>query len=439
MLEGPADGVKEVTTVANSTIKGRTGIVLDCHMTVSPPVTLDDIRNAAAAIGGAVVRTKTERSATLSALTGAEIFVKFENHQFTASFKERGALNALLLLDAGQRRAGVIAMSAGNHAQGLAYHANRLGIAATIVMPAGTPNIKVRHTMGHGADVVLKGDTLREASDHADALAAARGLAFIHPYDHPRVIAGQGTVALEMLEDVPGLDALIVPVGGGGLIGGMAVAAKAIRPAIQVIGVQTALYPGMVDALRGDHGVAGGGTIAEGIAVKEPGRITRELVRAMVEDIVLVDEDRIEQAISLYLMIEKTVAEGAGAAGLAAVLADADRFRGRRVGLVISGGNIDQRLLATVLMRDLVRQGRLARLGITVSDSPGELARLTAIIAEYGGNVVDVDHMRAFANVPAKSASVHFAIETRDAEQMDAIVLALRAAGYKVRGPVDLE
>ncbi len=408
-------------------------------MTLNHPVTLDDIRDAASAIGGAVVRTKTERSLTLSKLTGAEVFVKFENHQFTASFKERGALNTLLRLDEAERRAGVVAMSAGNHAQGVAYHANRLGIAATIVMPAATPNIKVRHTMDHGADVVLTGETLREASDHADALAASRGLTFIHPYDDPRIIAGQGTVALEMLEDVPDLDALVVPIGGGGLIGGMAVAAKAMRPEIQVIGVQTALYPGMVNALNGDPAVPGGGTIAEGIAVKEPGVLTRELVRAFVDGIVLVDEDRIEQAISLYLMIEKTVAEGAGAAGLAAVLADPDRFRGRRIGLVICGGNIDQRLLATVLMRDLVRQGRLAKLSITVSDSPGELARLTAIIAEHGGNVVDVDHTRAFANVPAKSASVHFAIETRDALQMNAIVAAMRAAGYQVRGPVDLE
>jgi threonine dehydratase len=408
-------------------------------MTVRQPVTLDDIRDAAAAISGAVARTKTERSLTLSGLTGAEVFVKFENQQFTASFKERGALNTLLCLDESERRAGVVAMSAGNHAQGVAYHANRLGIAATIVMPAATPNIKVRHTMGHGADVVLKGETLREASDHADALAGERGLAFIHPYDDPRIIAGQGTVALEMLEDVPDLDTLVVPIGGGGLIGGMAVAAKTMRPEIQVIGVQTVLYPGMVNALRSDPPVPGGGTIAEGIAVKEPGVLTRGLVRALVDDIVLVEEDRIEQAICLYLMIEKTVAEGAGAAGLAAVLTDSDRFRGRRIGLVISGGNIDQRLLATVLMRDLVRQGRLARLGITVSDSPGELARLTAIIAERGGNVVDVDHMRAFANVPAKSASVHFAIETRDAEQMNAIVAALRAAGYAVRGPADLE
>ena len=408
-------------------------------MTVTLPVTPDDIHEAAVAIHGAVVRTETERSLTLSRLTGAEVFVKFENRQFTASFKERGALNTLLRLDETEKRAGVVAMSAGNHAQGVAYHANRLGIAATIVMPAATPNIKVRHTMDHGAVVVLRGETLREASDHANALATERGLTFIHPYDDPRIIAGQGTVALEMLEDIPDLDVIIVPIGGGGLIGGMAVAAKAVHPQIQVVGVQSALYPSMVNALDGHSVVPGGGTIAEGIAVKEAGVLTRALVRALVDDIVLVDEDRIEQAISLYLMIEKTVAEGAGAAGLAAVLADPDRFRGRRIGLVICGGNIDQRLLATVLMRDLVRQGRLAKLSIAVSDSPGELARLTAIIAEHGGNVVDVDHTRAFANVPAKSASVHFAIETRDALQMKAIVAALRIAGYEVRGPVDLQ
>jgi threonine dehydratase len=408
-------------------------------MTPASTVSLQDVRSAARAIRTAVVRTEIEESMTLSELTGAKIFVKFENHQFTASFKERGALNKLLSLDAEQRKTGVIAMSAGNHALGVAYHAQRLGIPATIVMPINTPYVKVRQTLAHGAHVVLEGESLSQASVHAHTLAEDQGLTFIHPYDDPLIIAGQGTVALEFLEDVPDLDVLVVPIGGGGLISGIAVAAKAIAPKIQVVGVQTALYPSMVNALRGETAHLGGTTIAEGIAVKDPGVLTRELVRTFVDDIMLVDESRLEQAISLYLMIEKTVAEGAGAAGLAAVLSDPDRFRGRRVGLPICGGNIDQRLLATVLMRDLVQQGRLARLRVTVSDTPGELARLTAIIANNGGNVVDVDHMRAFANVLAKSASINFAIETRDAEQMTAIVTALRDAGYQVQGPLSLD
>ncbi len=408
-------------------------------MPPTPAVTIEDVRAAARAIAGAVVRTDTERSSTLSKLTGAEIAVKFENHQFTAAFKERGALNKLLSLDSRQRAAGVVAMSAGNHALGVAYHAQRLGIPATIVMPEHTPNVKVRHTLDHGARVELTGTTLTEARDQARALAAQQNLTMIHPYDDPLVIAGQGTVALEMLEDAPELDVLVVPIGGGGLISGMATAAKAMKPGIEVIGVQSALYPSMLNALRGLPVVIGGTTIAEGIAVKEPGTLTKPIVDRLVDDIVLVDEDRIEQAVSLYLMIEKTVAEGAGAAGLAAVLAEPERFAGRRVGLPICGGNIDQRLLATVLMRDLVHQGRMARLSVIVSDTPGELARLTAIIAEHGGNVVDVDHVRAFANVLAKAASIEFSIETRNADQMTTIVGKLRDAGYQVRGPLQVD
>jgi len=408
-------------------------------MSPASPVTIEDVRAAARAIKGAVVRTDTEWSSTLSKVTGADVFVKFENHQFTASFKERGALNKLLSLDARQRTTGVIAMSAGNHALGVAYHAHRLGIPATIVMPEHTPNVKVRHTLGHGARVELTGATLTEARDQARALAAEQGLTFIHPYDDPLVIAGQGTVALEMLEDAPDLDVLVVPIGGGGLISGVATAAKAMAPEIEVIGVQSALYPSMVNALKGLPAVTGGTTIAEGIAVKEPGALTKSIVERLVDDIVLVDENRIEEAVSLYLMVEKTVVEGAGSAGLAAVLSDPERFAGRRVGLPICGGNIDQRLLATVLMRDLVQQGRLARLSVTVSDTPGELARLTAIIAEHGGNVVDVDHVRAFANVLAKAASIEFAIETRDAHQMTTIIGKLRDAGYQVSGPMPLD
>ncbi|MCB2102140.1 MAG: threonine ammonia-lyase, partial [Rhodobacterales bacterium] len=318
-------------------------------------VTLEDVRAAARVLDGHLVATDTERSLTLSKVTGAQVFLKFENRQFTASFKERGALNRLSGLTGDQKAAGVIAVSAGNHAQGVAYHAQRLDIAATIVMPRDTPNIKVRHTEDFGAEVILHGATLAEAAAHADALKTERGLTFIHPYDDPLVIAGQGTVALEMLAAVPDLEVLVVPIGGGGLISGMAVAAKAVNPAIQVVGVQTEMYPGMVAVLDGRTPVTGGGTIAEGIAVKAPGMITREIVREYVDDIVTVGEDRIEQAVSLYLMIEKTVAEGAGAAGLAAVLDNPARFHGRRVGLPISGGNIDQRLLANVLMRDLVR------------------------------------------------------------------------------------
>ncbi len=405
-------------------------------MPPSPTVTIEDIRAAAAAIEGAVVRTDTERSSTLSKLTGADIFVKFENRQFTAAFKERGALNKLLSLDSRQRAAGVVAMSAGNHALGVAYHAHRLGIPATIVMPEHTPNVKVRDTLAHGARVELIGATLTEARDQAHALAADQKLTMIHPYDDPLVVAGQGTAALEMLEDVPDLDVLVVPIGGGGLISGMATVAKALKPDIRVIGVQSALYPSMVYALRGLPVVTGGTTIAEGIAVKEPGTLTRPIIDRLVDDIVMVDENYIEQAVSLYLMIEKTVAEGAGAAGLAAVIAEPERFAGRRVGLPLCGGNIDQRLLATVLMRDLIHQGRLARIRITVPDRPGELARLSGIIAEHRGNVVDVDHGRAFANVLAKDASVEFSIETRNAEQMTTIVSQLRNAGYQVRGPI---
>jgi len=399
---------------------------------MSVPFTADDVRAAAAAIAGSVVHTETSRSLTLSELTGAEVFVKFENHQFTASFKERGALNRMLALDEDERATGVIAMSAGNHAQGVACHAQRLGIAATIVMPKDTPNIKVRHTMDYGAEVVLEGATLAEASAHAHTLAKQRGAVFIHPYDDPLVAAGQGTVGLEMLADVPDLDMLVVPIGGGGLISGVATAAKDAKPDIRVIGVQTARYPGMAAALGGGELPPGGGTIAEGIAVKQPGEMTRKVVDALVDDILLVDEPRIEEAICLLLMIEKTVAEGAGAAPLAALLDNPDRFRGRRVGQVLSGGNIDQRLLATVLMRDLVRQGRMARLRVTVSDTPGELAQITQIIGEGGGNVVDVAHLRAFSHAPAKSAEVDFALETRDAEQMDGIVAALQKAGYPV-------
>lgn len=394
-------------------------------------VTLQDVRQAADAIANAVVRTQQTRSATLSEITGAEVFLKFETFQFTAAFKERGALNKLLALDSGQRAAGVIAMSAGNHAQAVAYHAQRLGIAATIVMPAHTPFVKVRHTRAFGAEVVLHGADLSEADNEAQRLARDRGLTFVHPYDDPAVIAGQGTVALEMLEDQPDLDVLIVPLGGGGLIGGMAVAAKGVKPDIEVVGVEAALFPAMHNRLRGDTLPCGGKTIAEGIAVTRVGDLTAALARDLVDDILLVEEAQIEEALCLLLTVEKTLTEGAGAAGLAALLSSPKRFAGRRVGLVLCGGNIDQRLLSTVLMRDLVRQGRMARLRILIPDSPGELSRVTAIIGDGGGNIVEVGHQRTFAHVPAKVATADFTIETRDAQQMTEIRDRMVAAGYE--------
>ncbi len=396
-------------------------------------VTLAEVRAAAEAIAGAVRRTPLEYSRTLSQIAGAEVWLKFENLQFTAAFKERGALNKLLGLSAAERRAGVIAVSAGNHAQAVAYHAGRLGIAATIVMPANTPFVKVRHTRDFGAEVVLHGPNLSDAKDHADRLAAERGLTFVHPYDDPAIIAGQGTVALEMLEDAPELEVLVVPVGGGGLIAGMAVAAKGVKPGIALIGVEAEGYPAMRNYLRGEDRPCGGPTIAEGIAVAKVGVLTGEIVEALVEDLLLVREDQLEDAICLLLNVEKSLTEGAGAAALAALLAEPDRFAGRKVGLVLSGGNIDQRLLSSVLMRDLVRKGRMARLRITLPDTPGELGRVTTIIGANGGNIVDVSHQRVFAGVAAKAATADFAIETRDAGQMDEIRSKIEEAGYKAK------
>ena len=400
-------------------------------------VTLDDIRDAARLIASAIGHTPLALSRTLSHLTGAEVFLKFENLQYTASFKERGALVKLLSLDAAQRRAGVVAASAGNHAQGVACHAQRLGIPATIVMPRHTPFIKVVRTRDFGAEVVLEGDGVAEAARHAGTLAAERGLTVIHPYDDVHVIAGQGTVALEMLTAVPDLDALVVPIGGGGLIAGCAVAAKALNPGIKVYGVEAALYPSMARAIRGEPAGDGGTTIAptiaEGIAVKEPGRLTRPLVETLVDDIFLVDEAALERAVQLMVEIEKTVAEGAGAAALAAVLSDAAPFRGRRVGLVVSGGNIDSRLLASVLMRGMARDGRIARLRIEITDAPGTLAQVAGLIADAGGNIVEVHHQRLFADVPVKRADLDVVIETRDAAHLAEIVGRLTAAGLAVR------
>jgi threonine dehydratase len=392
-------------------------------------VTLDDIRAAAQRIAGAVERTPCLHSRTLSRLTGAEVWLKFENLQFTASFKERGALNKLLALgDAGRRR-GVIAMSAGNHAQGVAHHAARLGARAVIVMPRGTPNTKVRSTQVLGAEVVLVGDTLAQAASHAHELEKREGLTFIHPYDDAAIIAGQGTVALEMLEQAPELDVLVVPVGGGGLISGMAAAAKALKPGIEVLGVESKNYCAMYQRLNGLPVQVGGDTIAEGMAVRDVGELPLKLLQELKIQILLVDEENIERAIVSLIEIEKTVAEGAGAAGLAALLQHPARFAGRRVGIPICGGNIDSRLLSAVLMRGLVRDGKLVRLRVVMPDVAGSLAKVAAMIGEAGGNIVEVQHQRVFGTASIKSPEVEFVVETRDREHTQALIAELQQKG----------
>ncbi|SKA06716.1 threonine dehydratase [Enhydrobacter aerosaccus] len=397
------------------------------------PVTLSDVRAAADRIRGAIVRTPCLRSETLSRIFHADIWIKFENLQFTASFKERGALNTLLQLTADERARGVIAMSAGNHAQGVAYHAGRLGIPATIVMPSFTPNTKVSHTRAHGATVVLHGETLAEAAAEAHRLAAARDLVFVHPYDDARIIAGQGTIALEMLEDAPQLDTLVIPVGGGGLIAGCAAAARGLNPGIKVIGAEAAAYSAMRQLLAGQPVSVGGDTLAEGIAVRDIGELTLGLARALVDHVVSVDEVAIERAISLLLEVEKTVVEGAGAAGLAALVAAPDSFAGRKIGLVLSGGNIDTRLLASVLLRGLVRDGRIVRLRCMIGDLPGQLARVAGLIGKAGGNIVEVQHQRLFGSVVAKRAELDVTVETRDREHVKELVKALEGDGFAVR------
>jgi threonine dehydratase len=391
------------------------------------------VRAAADTIAGAVLRTPCPHARTLSRLAGCEIFLKFENLQFTASFKERGALVKLASLTEAERATGVIAVSAGNHAQGVAYHAQRLGIRATLVMPRFTPTIKVEHTRSYGAEVVLAGDTLEEAVAVADTLQRERGLVFVHPFDDPHVIAGQGTVALEMLEAVPDLDALVVPVGGGGLIAGMSIAAHGLRPELEIFGVQCARFPAMRQALGSEPILCGGSTIAGGIAVKTPGRRTLPIVREHVREILLVDEEAIEASILLLLEIEKTVAEGSGAAALAAVLAHPAHFSGKRVGIVISGGNIDMLVLAHVIERGLVRTARLARVVVLVRDVPGALAEVAGAIADAGANVVEVLHERAFARAPSSEAEVEFVLETRGLDHLRAIVEAINAIGHVAR------
>ncbi|WP_417772799.1 threonine ammonia-lyase [Stappia sp.] len=395
-------------------------------------VTLDTIREAARLIEGAVMRTPFLPAPKLSRLTGAEVFVKYENLQVTNAFKERGALVKLLALSQAERARGVIAMSAGNHAQAVAYHAARLDIPATIVMPEPTPIVKVAATRGYGARVVLAGEMLADAQAEAERIAAAEDLVWVHPYDDEAIIAGQGTIALEMLEDQPELDCLVVPVGGGGLISGMATAAKALKPDIEVIGVESRLYPSMVAALEGKPAHCGGATLAEGIAVKNVGRLTLEIVRRTVDDILLVDEAALEQAINAYMTLQKTMAEGAGAAGLAAMLAAPERFSGRRVGLVLCGGNIDPRLLSSIMVRALARDGRLVSVRITTSDRPGILGEISTLIGQEGGNIMEVSHHRLFLNVPAKGTTLDVTMETHDAGHAATILAALERAGHSV-------
>jgi threonine dehydratase len=394
--------------------------------------TLDDIKAAAARIKGSVIRTPMMLSRTLSDIVDAEVWLKFENLQFTAAYKERGALNKLLQLSEDERKRGVVAASAGNHAQAVAYHGRRLGIPVTIVMPVSTPMIKVTQTEGHGANVVLHGERFDDAYEHARALEAERGYVFVHPFDDVTVMNGAGTVALEMLEDAPELDTLVIPIGGGGLISGVATAAKALKPGIKVVGVEAELYPSMKNVVEGGNGEIGGDTLAEGIAVKEPGQLTRAIITDLVDRIDLVSENDLEHAVSMLVTIEKTVVEGAGAAGLAAILADPERFRGRKVGTTLCGGNIDTHLLANVLVRELVRCGRIARLRIAAQDRPGALAAITAKFFECGVNILETNHQRVFSRRPAKDTVIEVECEARDARAIDTLVDHLKEAGFQV-------
>ena len=395
-------------------------------------LTLDDVRAAHARIGDAVVRTPMLKSQTLSQIAGAEIWLKFENLQFTAAYKERGALNALLLMSEEARARGVIAASAGNHSQGLSYHGSRLGVPVTIVMPRTTPAVKVMQTEAVGGDVVLEGDSFDEAYAHARQLEKERGLTFVHPFDDPNVAAGAGTVALEMLEDKPDLDCLVVPIGGGGLMSGMATVAKAINPDIHMVGVEASLFPSMHNVLSGADNPTGGDTLAEGIAVKEPGQFTRAIIAERVDEILLVGEPDLEHTVALLLQIEKTVVEGAGAAGLAAVLANKEKFAGKKIGLPLCGGNIDSRLLATVLLRDLARQGRLARLRIALKDQPGALHKVVSLFERHNVNIIEVYHQRVFTTLPAKGLITEIECEARNKEQVDALIADMRQTGYDV-------
>ena len=401
------------------------------------PVSIEDVRAAHGRIRDAIVRTPTLVSKTLSELTGATVYLKFENLQFTAAYKERGALNKLLQLDEGARARGVIAASAGNHAQGVAYHGARLGIPVTIVMPKHTPTVKVQQTEGHGATVILDGERFEDAYDHAVTMAKQQGLTFVHPFDDLDIIAGQGTVALEMFEDAPAIDCLVVPIGGGGLMSGSAVVARAQARPVEVVGVQAELYPSMYARLKGIDMPCEGDTLAEGIAVKEPGALTSAIIRELVDEILLVGERDLERAVSLLLQIEKTVAEGAGAAGLAALLAHPERFAGRTVGVILCGGNIDTRLLANVLLRDLARSGRLARLRVRLQDRPGALFNVARVFDEQQVNIIEISHQRIFTTLPAKGLITDIECETRDRAHLDRLIDALIREGYEV-APVEL-
>jgi len=397
-------------------------------------VSIAEIRDAAGAIAGRVKRTPSVDAPRLAELVGAErIVLKLESQQYTGSFKDRGALVKLLSLTPEERKSGVAAMSAGNHAQGVAYHAKRLGIPATIVMPEGTPFTKIERTRHLGARVLVEGDGFDSAGAFAREMSAREGLVFVHPYDDDRIIAGQGTIGLEMLADDPDLDCLIVPIGGGGLIAGIATAAKALKPGIDILGVEAKLYPSMYNAVRGLDPASGGSTIAEGIAVKRPGERTKPIIEALVSDILLVGEDTLERAVMQLIELQKVVSEGAGAAGLAAMLAYRERIAGKRVGTVIAGGNIDSRMLAHILLRGLVRDGRMVRLRIEITDQPGALARLAGVIGKTGGNIIEIYHQRMFHDVPVKKADIDAVVETRNAEHVREIVQGLNAIGFPTR------
>ncbi|HMT42412.1 threonine ammonia-lyase [Sphingorhabdus sp.] len=399
---------------------------------MSELLTLADVRAAHERIRDAIVATPTLHSKTLSNLTGANIYLKFENLQFTAAYKERGALNALLLMPEEARNRGVIAASAGNHAQGLSYHGTRLGAPVTIVMPKTTPTVKIMQTEAVGGKVVLEGEKFDDAYKHARLLEKELGLTFVHPFDDPKVAAGQGTVALEMLEEIPTIDTLVVPIGGGGLLSGMGTAARGINPDIELVGVQAELYPSMYALLNNKQMPCEGDTLAEGIAVKVPGEFTSKVIRDIVDDVVLVSEPELETAVSLLLQIEKTVVEGGGAAGLAAVMAYPEKFKSKNVGIVLSGGNIDTRLLANVLLRDLARSGRLARLRITLQDRPGALYKVMKLFNEHNINIIEIYHQRIFTTLPAKGLITDIECEARDAEQLQGLVDSLKDAGYKI-------
>ena len=401
-----------------------------------PPVTLADIEAARRQLAGEILRTPLLPAPWLSALTGAEVFVKYENLQPTGSFKERGALVKLMSLGTEERRRGVIAMSAGNHAQAVAYHARRLAIPATIVMPETTPFVKIKATEALGAMVVLDGETLVEAQARAEAIAAERNLVWVHPYDDPHIIAGQGTIALEMLEDAPDLETLVIPIGGGGLIAGNAIAARAVNPKIEIVGAETALYPAVWNALKGKNLPLGGATLAEGIAVSKAGVMTLPIVRDLVSDIILVEEVLIERAVNAFLTLQKTMAEGAGAAGLAAMLAAPERFAGRKVGLILCGGNIDPRILASIVVRELERENRIVSFRMIIPDRPGVLGQIASRLGELGANILGVEHHRMFLDVPAKGTKLDVTVETRDSVHADEIFRALEQDGYR---PVRVE